>query len=244
MSSSGEHVSGAWSTVEALTPVLRAEYSHGPDSYASSVAIGLGGGELLLISPPGGGGAEALLDELAGRGRVTALLAPNGFHRMGVPLAAERFPEARVFAPEGAEARVAEVTGGREVEPLAALQPLLPQAVELFVSEHARRPDLIGRVRVEGGTIWYLNDLILNFDHVPRHPLLGPLLWLMGYRAGMRVNRFGARFVLLRDRAAFKAWLLEELERLPPVAVVFGHGAVVTEPELLARLPEVVREGL
>ncbi|MCB9793790.1 MAG: hypothetical protein H6741_13815 [Alphaproteobacteria bacterium] len=234
----------SWTAVHAEARVLRADYPTGPDAFATSLAVGLEGNGLLLISPPGGARGEALREALAQLGELRAIVAPNGFHRMGVAPAAARFPEARVFAPERAVARVQKACPDKEVEPLAALVGVLPPSVELLVPPHLRNPDLIARIHVREGVIWSVTDIVLNMHALPANLLMSALLRLLGFQAGLHVNAFGARFVILQDRAAFKRWLLEELERLPPLAVVFGHGEPACTPEAVALFLQRVREEL
>jgi hypothetical protein len=100
--------------------------------------------------------------------------------------------------------------------------------------------DTVARVHTPEGVVWTFHDILLNMEEVSSSPVEAWVLGLLGYKPGLRVNRFGTREVLVADRPAFRGWLLGELERLPPSAVVFGHGPALREG--LERLPEVVAQ--
>ncbi len=229
--------------MDATLRLYRATYWFGQGS-ASSVAIGLGPGELLLISPPAGEVAPSLLNALAELGTVTSLLAPNGNHRLGVRGGQERFPEAVLYAPELMLDRVgAKAVRGRPPRPMAELVERLPAGVELLVPPHVKRPDVVGHFATPAGGLWYLNDLVVNLDSLGKPPLS----WLLGFldfRVGLAVNGFGCRNVVVQDRPAFARWFAEELERVPPIGAVFGHGEPVLQPEPFRGLAAEMRAAL
>lgn len=226
-----------WERVDAGGRVHRASYRYGTPGPATTTLVDLGDGRLVLLSPPGD---AALYNALEGMGEVVAVVAPNGFHRFGLPMAAKRCPKARFFAPERAVARAAQKLDGREVRPLEALAGELPEDVEIFVPPHMKSQDTVVRVHTAEGVIWTLHDLLLNMEEVSSSPVERWVLGLLDYRPGLRINRFGLRWVLLGDRAGFRGWLLGELERLPPAAVVFGHGPALREG--LERVAEVAAQ--
>lgn len=230
--------SSAWETVDPEGQLRRADYSFGTGGLATTTAVDLGDGQLALLSPPGGREGEALLDALEGVGEVVALVAPNAYHRLGLPLAAARFPEAALFAPAQALPRIQKgLPADRVARPLGELAPRLPAHLEIFTPPHMKSEDTILRFHSAAGPVWLLHDLILNIQQQSSVALERWLLSALGYEKGLRVNRFGCRWVLLRDRAAFAAWLQAELERLPPVIFVPGHGPVIRDPALLATMP-------
>lgn len=230
-----------WECVDPAGRVRRAAYHHGSAGTANSTAVDLGDRRLVLVSPPGGEAAAGLLDTLDTLGEVVAVVAPNGYHRMGLPGAAGRYPRAGLYAPEGAMARVRKV-----LDPAVPLRPLgeLPRAegVEIFVPPHMKAPDTVLRVHTEVGWVWSLTDVVINLDVVSSNPVERWVLGLLGYQLGLRVNRTGCRFAFLADKAAYADWLLGELGRLPPALFSPGHGPVLRTPELLGRLPVLAEE--
>ena len=232
-----------WEPVDPEGRVRRAAYHFGSAGRANCTAVGLGDGRLVLCSPPGGPDANALFDRVDALGEVVAVVAPNGFHRVGMPMAARRYANARLFAPEAAIGRVRKgVDATRAVRPLTELAATLPDGVEIFVPPHMKNPDTVLRVQTTLGPVWTLHDLILNLDVVSSNPVERWLLGTLGYQVGLRVNRFGCRWVLLRDKPAFSAWLLDELRRMPPAAFSPGHGPVVRDAAGLARLTLLAEE--
>lgn len=232
-----------WEQVDPEGRVRRAEYLFGKGGRATCTAIDLGQGQLLLCSPPGGRIADAIYQELDQHGQVVALLAPNAHHNLGIPAATARYPEAQLYAPDKAIPRTQKIVGkAATVRPLEDLQERLPSGVEALVPPHMKGPDTILRVQTAAGTLWTIHDILLNIQIISESALERWVLGLLGYQTGLRVNTFGCRWVLVGDKGPFSAWLSAELERLPPAVFVPGHGPVIREPELLARMPELARE--
>ena len=84
----------------------------------------------------------------------------------------------------------------------------------------------------------------MNLPHLPKNPILRFLMWALGFRKGLSVNRFGCRFVMKVERPAFATWLQAELTDHPPHILVPGHGPAIREAELLSRLPEIIAREL
>ncbi len=232
-----------WKTIDERARVYLAPYPVGRFGQANCLAVGLGDGELALVSPPGGHAGPALLEAIAERGRVTALVAPNGFHRLGLPGAQARFPEATVYAAPGALDRVGKVTAAPP-RPLDALQAALPDGVEILVPPHLKRPDTFVRVRTPAGAIWYINDLVNNLPSLPEP---APVRWMfqaLGFRPGLVANRFGCRNIFVGDRPAFARWFRQALEDHPPAVIVTGHGPAVRDPDAAPGLADDVEQTL
>ncbi|HET8934700.1 MAG TPA: hypothetical protein VFN67_14725 [Polyangiales bacterium] len=73
-------------------------YAFAKNGTANCFAIRLANGGVVVLSPALGlsEGAYADLDQL---GEVTALVATNGHHHLGIGAFRRRFPNARVYAP-------------------------------------------------------------------------------------------------------------------------------------------------
>src|SRR5688500_6204001 len=93
-----------WTQLATQPLVLMREYSFGPGT-ANAVAVRLGDGTLLVISPPTGLSAREL-DELASVGEVSALLANNGALYLGLASFCQHFPKAVAYATEAARERI------------------------------------------------------------------------------------------------------------------------------------------
>ena len=229
-----------WQPVDGRGWMHQATYRYGSAGVANATAVRIGEGRLALLSPPGGAAGPELLDQLGNLGEVTAIIAPNAFHRSGLPGAAARFPDAILYAPETALARVAAVLPRAPV----ALQSIrgLPPEVEIFAPPHMARQDTALALHTPEGTIWTLHDVVLNMTEIGSNAVDRWVLNRLGYLPGLRLNRFGLRFVLLGDRPAFSRWLAEALRRDPPAVFAPGHGAVLREPDLAQRMVALAEE--
>src|SRR5438874_5126409 len=110
-----------WTVLDAERPVLTRSYFFRPGADARMMVVGIGGGRLAVVSPGAGLPVEALR-ELERYGKVTALVAPNGYHYLGLPLWQRTFLDARTYAPEQARARIAKKLGIEPPRPLSELQ--------------------------------------------------------------------------------------------------------------------------
>lgn len=231
-----------WEVVDPTGWVRRCEYVVGAVR-ANAVAFELRRGELLLISPPAGADAEEALRELDEAGQVTAIVAPNGYHRAGLPAAEAHYPGVPIFVEPRALARVARVCRDRaRVRPFAELAPRLPAELEVFVPPHLKRPDTMARLATPQGTLWYVNDLLTNIERLAG--ARGRVMRLLGYREGLALNRVGGRWLLVADAAACSGWLCAELRRHPPAILLTGHGPPIRDAERLRGLQDVVARGL
>lgn len=233
-----------WEPVDEAGRMRRWEYKIGT-ARANAVAIDLGGGELVLLSPPGGDGGEAALVELDRLGKVTAIVAPNAFHRSGIPIAEAHYPAATIHVDPRGRDRIVRVCGdASRVRPLVELVARLPAEIDIFVPPHLKRPDTIARVTGSDGVAWYINDLVVNIERLPPGWFSQAFFRMLGFRPGLMFNPFGGRRFLVGDRKAFSQWMCEELAKVPPKVLVTGHGPVVRDAALLGSLPELVVRGL
>ena len=237
-----------WTLVEPTLPVLVGCYRLGKHVNANAVVVGLGGGKLLLLSPPSPPDADALHDALAKGcpglpqgGEVIAIASPSQGHTAGLAAAASRWPSAQVYAPADTLPKAqALLPAERTVQPLSALASTLPVAISLVIPPYQHRSDAIGRFRTDAGTVWYVNDLITNMTSLPEPWLLRTLLGLLGFATCLRPNRFAWRRRIVSDASALSAWFAQELSLSPPVALVVGHGPPIVEPQALAALHETI----
>jgi len=180
--------------------------------------VRLPGGALWLLAP-GALDSEAR-EQIAKLGTVRAIVVPNLLHHLYAADAAAAFPEARVFAVPGIEAKQPKL---RIDERLGDAPPALWRgALEQVPLGGVPRMGEVVFFHAASKTL-FLTDLAFNLH--PRDFVT---------RLFMRVNggleRFGPtrifRHVMLRDRAALRA-SLERVLRFDFERIVVTHGEIV-----------------
>jgi hypothetical protein len=191
----------------------------GPVLPTRSTIVELGGGDLLVVSPPAveAGGLEAL-DEL---GQVRHLVVPNAFHYLGAAGFLARYHGASFWAAPGLFSRIEALPAGKElgesapdewggVFEIATLRPT--NAVSEVVFFHASTQTLI------------VTDLA--FHMVRFAGVFDRIAW----RASGVPKDFGpsrtARMLLLRDRDRSRAFLEQVLD-WPFRRVLVAHGDIL-----------------
>lgn len=219
-----------WEVYDDARPFLGGIYSK---QRVRMAVIGLGDGGLLVVSP-GAPTSDARFEALAKWGTPRFLLAPNHFHNGGIAAWKARFPDATVVAHERALARLRKKVPGVQFQDLTALRAALPEGVRVFSPPMAKQGETWVSLKTADGTGWFVTDGLLNEERMPGGPL-GLLMKVIGFRAGLLTNPFFKRF-FLTDKAAYKAWVAEELERDKPTLFVPSHGTVLRGPDVGDRL--------
>lgn len=206
----------------------------------SSAALRLRDGTALIYSPTRllpPGAHEALLAV----GRPAILLAPNHYHHLGLSEFRERYPGARCVCSEIARPRLAR-QGPHVFEPLGALAALLPDEARLLEPPGTRNGEVWLEVDTADGPVWVVCDAFFN---VPRHPrgAIGLFCRLTGTTPGLRIGATW-KWLALRDRARYAAWVLERLRDRPPAGLIVSHGVAAGGPELAARMIDLVERRL
>lgn len=227
-----------WRVIDEQFPVLCREYSFGP-GVATTLVIGTGEHRLLAVSP-GRDLGDGAHEELREYGEVTALVAPNRFHHLGIGEWLERWPEARAYAGEQSLPRLnKKCSAGAVFAPLSQLPPVR-DGIHIDNPPGMKNTDLVLRVRTGGGWVWYINDLLMNMSELPRNPLARLMLAAAGMKKGLCAPRM-ARMLNVRDRKTVGLWLFVELDARPPAVVVFGHGEPLAGDDPGAKLRSVIR---
>ncbi|MBI4952956.1 MAG: hypothetical protein HY908_13060 [Myxococcales bacterium] len=221
--------SDGWEIYDAELPFAGAVYG---SQRTRMAVVGLGGGSLLVVSP-GAHLAEAAFARLATWGTPRFLLAPNHFHNTGLAAWHARFPDASVVAHPRALPRLQKKVPGVTFEALDGLEAALPAGVRLFGPPMAKQGETWLSVKTADGTGWFVTDGILNEERLPG--ATGLVLRLLGFRTGLMTNPFFKRF-FLADKAAYKAWVADELLRDRPTLFVPSHGAPLRGPDVWERL--------
>jgi len=194
-------------------------------------------GAALVYSPTWLGDDTFARVERAGRPAV--LVAPNHFHHLSLPRFRAKYPEALVVGGDTALSRL-RARGHHDVEPCSSAAARLPPGVTLFEPAGLKNGETWASVEGDGGPTWLVCDAFHNVVR-PVTGLRGPVLRWLRILPGLTTSRlFG--FVGIGDRAAFRTWMLEALEKRPPRRMLFCHGATYDGADLAERLRALVVE--
>lgn len=201
-------------------------------------AIALGDGGLMVLSP--GTDLEAAdfaaLDEL---GTVKALVCPGAFHNMGFAAWHAQYPDAGMYGGDAAIAHIAKAHKTLPaLQPLSALQALLPDDIEVEDAGGAKKPDLFVAVKRGDATTWFTNEVISNAADWPGSFVFRTLFKLTGSGPGLNINSLALKLIGGK-KPAVRAWLEGKVESCPPTRLVPCHGTVLDDAELATRLREV-----
>lgn len=173
---------------------------------------------------------DQLAAEIEALGPVRHLVAPNSYHHMHMSAAALRYPDARVWAPQGLEKKQPNLRidghlnpaldWGGELETTAVLGA---DGISEFVFFHRPSRTLL------------LTDLVFNMDDRATG-ITRFVLWVFGSLGRLARSRMWN--LMIKDREAFGASVTRILE-LDFDRVVPAHGAII-ESDAKAALTEAL----
>ena len=181
--------------------------------------------------------AVALREEEMARidawGEVAAILVPNGFHRMDCRIMQERYPKAKVYAPKGGAAKVAQAT---EVH---GTYDDVPSDANVRTRHIPGTKEQEGVIEVRGvtGTTLIFNDMITNVAKAKP-----PIEWFVGPTGQVSIPRF-ARWLWNNDKAALRS-ALQAMVNDGATRVIPGHGDDIVNSSaatLADRMAEAIR---
>lgn len=228
-----------WTLLASEPLVLMREYSFGP-GVANALLVRLQDGSLLFVSPPTDLSASEL-DAIAGLGEVSALLANNGAHHLGLAGFCKRFPKAVCYAADAARARIAQKSKQPvTLQPLAQLSAKLSNKVEVIAADGCKVGDVIVRIHSDKGPLLFVGDFFANIPKLPWNPLFRVMFMLTKSAPGFRV--FGIFFKFFAsDRPALREFLIREIEKHPPALMIPSHGDPVARPDLAPTMISMLR---
>ena len=166
---------------------------------------------------------DATMAAIDALGPVRHIIAPSGFHRMGAPAYAARYPEARVVAMPASQARVGQrVTVAGDFSLLPAGGAVSWEALAGVPAEAV----FIHRAS-DGGETLVFNDGFMNLP-ATLPGFKGWLVKVMGSTGGPKVTRT-ARFGIVKDKRAYADHLRKLAARPALARIVPGHGAVILD---------------
>lgn len=238
MNRSAQHdrtTSLAWQPVAGLTGVWEIRRKHGAIPLRA-VAVALGDDRVCVYSPIPRAG-EPAMNQLRAIGRPI-LLAPNAYHTLGLPEHAAAFDGAPVIASDLAYQRIKRKTQ-LSVEDPRLLQAHLPSHVSLLQPPDLRNGEVWLSVRDATRCAWIVCDGFLNLPRLPGS-VMGFALRLMRMGPGLSI---GATFkLLMKDRRAYREWLLAKIAEDRPTMLIPSHGDLIDDEQLPERLERLVRQ--
>jgi hypothetical protein len=212
-------------------------YSFGP-GYANAVAVPCDGG-VAVISPPCNP-SDASFAPVEKLGKVRAIVAPNGFHLMGLSAWKARYPDATVFAPAQSIARVEKKGGVSGVKPVGEAAKVLGPSLEVLDIPHYKTGEALIRFKHGDRTAWYLTDIIMNMPVLPpKFPFKQLFSWTKS-GPGLRPNGLAA-MLMMKDKNGVYAWMRDQLGKAPPTDLLLSHGEhVVGVGDAAKRLSEIL----
>ena len=156
---------------------------------------------------------------LAAIGPVAAIISPNLYHHMFLRAAVEAFPSARVFVPEGLEAKIGPIPRAETMT--RAGPPELPGGIEHFIFDrHAVRETVLFH---RASRTLVTSDLLYNYQGEHNRGEKA-FFRLMGCYGGPKVV-FYHRFAI-RDKAAVHE-LIAQVRDWAPRRIVMSHGRIL-----------------
>jgi hypothetical protein len=152
-------------------------------------------------------------------GPVAAILAPNTYHHMHLRAAAEAFPAARVYVPEGLEDKIGPVPRAEAIG--RAHPPALPDGIEHFILDrHTIRECLLFHRPTQ---TLVTADLLYNYqaENGAGEKLFFRLLGCYGAPKVVFYHHFA-----IRDKAAVRE-MVERVKSWQPQRIVMCHGRIV-----------------
>ena len=150
------------------------------------------------------------------------MVVPNRFHRLDAMFYKERYPTIQVVCPSVARERVEEIVpvdgDAEEVLPNLGIRCHVPRGTKSF--------ELTYELDLSPGSALVFTDVLFNLEHLPT--LTGWILCLLGSTGFFGTTRIW-RFLFLKDKEAFKQWLLEAAETRNLRLICVGHGSPIQD---------------
>ena len=214
-----ETTENGWKVLNRAAGVLIYEYSFAKNAFANTFVARMANDKLLVVSPATRISAAALAD-LRELDDVGAIIAPNGFHHLGVAEWRKAFPAARIFAAPETVLRVRKKNPkAGTFEPLSLVSLMTGPRIGVGEVENTKCGETWVWVEVQCGHIWFVSDMLANIPKLPSHPVGKLLFWLTKSAPGYRVFHMAMTFMVKDKRGTLRA-LSDEMKQRPPTVVV------------------------
>jgi hypothetical protein len=147
------------------------------------------------------------------------LVAPNHYHHLALPKLRAKFPDAMVVASDGARPRLHK-QGHQGIRPLSDAK--LPDGVQLHPSEGVKNGETWMSVDRDGERVLVVADAFFNVTEATGFE--GFMLRRLRTVGGLRLGRT-FEWLAVKDKAVYRKWASDTLERIKPTVIAFAHGA-------------------
>lgn len=167
--------------------------------------------------------------ELEAWGMPRILIVPNPWHRLDAPAYKTRYPDLKIYCPEGAKSRIAKAVA---IDGCYDALPATPPLVVRYLEGVANREGYL-ELQDDAGATLIFNDAVFNQPHLPG--MFGFVYKTIGSSGGPKVTRL-IKLAMVKDKRALRAHL-ERLADTPRLArVIMSHGQrVEREPGAFLR---------
>jgi hypothetical protein len=168
------------------------------------------------------------MTKLEALGQPSILVVPSDIHRLDARAWKARYPQLRVIAPRGAQAKVSEII------PVDATElPTEDPRVSLHAVPGTGDKEFSLTVQTETGTTLIINDLIFNLPRIPGFS--GFMLRLLGFGPGRPSMPKLVMMKLVKDKQAVRAQLESWASMTSLERVLVSHGAAIDQPQSTLR---------
>jgi hypothetical protein len=220
-----------------MSGIVRIPRVHANGWELAMMLVPLPAGGVLVHSPTWIDDATLATVESVGEPRI--LFAPNHFHHLSLRRFHERWPEAHVVAGGVAIPRLRKL-GYEYVADVGTVTRLLPEGARWLECEGTRAGETMLSLAdgPDGGRTWIVCDAFFNVERRVTGPA-GVVLRALATTPGLAIGQT-FNWVALRDRGAYRSWVLAALERERPTELWVSHGNRVARSDLGTVLAELV----
>jgi hypothetical protein len=179
---------------------------------------------------------EPSMKRLEAWGQPAFLIVPNRGHRLDAPAFKRRYPSLAVYSPRG---------GRKVIEQVVPVDGTFDEfragdSVELEHLAGVAESEGVMRVRSSDGVTLVLNDAVFNMD-LPSGFMFRMMVKLLGSAPGPRVSRL-AKWVYVKDKAAFSSHLQRLAETPELVRLIVAHDSIAHGTEAAAALRSAAQQ--
>ncbi len=162
---------------------------------------------------------DPLMTEIESFGKPAWLVVPNGFHRLDSKVFKERYPDVKVTCPAGARKKVEQVV---KVDATYS-DAFKDDDARIFHLEGTKDSEGVLEIKSADKTTVVFNDAVNNL------PKMGGFFGFLLAPTGMPSVPRLARWMMIKDKATFRAHL-EKIAATPNLSrIIVSHGKVMAE---------------